>query len=412
MDSPSQRLKNDSISSAIEVTEVKSVLACMARAHAAAIDLDAAGGAEASEELGSDMPCMEKYNVESRKLCADERREVSACTPDRAGKTIGNFIVTTGDMVGAKHSNLILKILSQEYEAAPNFGLIVKTDGSFSILSGNGHRRVIPDSIVKAAELEEGQLVYITQYSASAEVNLGMPVETAEKVFCAPWEQKIFRFNKWECMPQNFPEICTGDTIWRYETQSCEIDPARRPLCGSGQTAVDVDGTWYCLEPTMERTCPPGSTPQLDYTALEWTCVAEVATTGTTKCKNAQIAKTRAMGGTLLKPGNLCNNCERMITDPDTCEIVCIPDETKLSSHVCYPNPGECKGTGRAFYFGFPMDMEYIAAVVEHIPSLDEVEIPMDSTHSQNRKFNCLDCGMGGRIDTDRSLPPFVAVCE
>ena len=38
------------------------------------------------------------------------------------------------------------------------------------------------------------------------------------------------------------------------------------------------------------------------------------------------------------------------------------------------------------------------------------VDVPFDKSHSQNRRFNCMDCG-DGIIDTSRSLPPYVIVC-
>ncbi|MCL1892563.1 MAG: hypothetical protein FWF97_04760 [Alphaproteobacteria bacterium] len=414
IDAPSQRIGNDTLESALRTTEVKSVLSCMARAHAAAIDLDTAVRAEAKEALEiEDMPCMEKYNVESVKLCADERREVAVCTPDRAGRTIGNFIVTIADMPDETDANLILKTLSSEYEAAPNFGLVLGIDNkSFAILSGNGHRRAIPASIASAAKLQDGQIIYITQYSATAPANLGAPKEEAENILCMFGEQKIFRFNKWECIPINPPAACPGDTIFRSETGICEPDFSRRPLCAGGETAVQVDDLWECIEPTPDRVCPGGRAAQLDYVTLEWVCGGTEAQRPFNKCAGAMIAKGRISGGTVLKPGNICNNCEKMIMNEETCDITCIPDATKVNQPACYARAAECMGATRAFYFGFPSDPLYIEAARANLPELAGMQIPNDGSRSQNRKFNCLDCGVMGRINRDLSRPPFVAVCE
>ena len=101
-----------------------------------------------------------------------------------------------------------------------------------------------------------------------------------------------------------------------------------------------------------------------------------------------------------------------MVTNEETCEVSCVPDETKVNSTACYPGASECRGSSRAFYFGFPDDSTYKQNVRVNIPELAGVSIPVDGAHSQNRKFNCLDCGSVGAIDEQLSMPPFVAVCE
>lgn len=415
IDAPNQRVRDDRIESALRMTEIKSILSCMARAHSGAIELDTTARAGAKEILEpKSEPCTEKYNVQSIKLCADERREVTICKPDRVGQTIGNFIVTTADMPEEKDTNLVLKTLAQDFDAASNFGIIItKNDGSLAILSGNGHRRKIPSSIINAASLEQGRLIYITQYSVSADINLGNPSQTAaENIFCMTGEQKIFRFGKWECLSQNPSALCTGDTIWNSVDEVCEIDPSRRPLCATGQTAVEIEDMWQCIDPSPIRECPDGTTAQLDYVNMEWVCVTKETESSGSKCPSMMIAKGRVLGGTLLKPANLCNDCEKMVTNEETCEVSCVPDETKVNSTACYPGASECRGSSRAFYFGFPDDSTYKQNVRVNIPELAGVSIPVDGTHSQNRKFNCLDCGSVGAIDEQLSMPPFVAVCE
>lgn len=412
-DSPSQKLGDESIESVLVQTEIKSILACVSRAHAAAINADAETRAAAGEEIvASSEPCVEKYNVSSTKLCSDERRSVEVCTPERVGKSVANFVVTTADLPTDANTNLVLKTLAADYSSSMNFGIIVQLDKNFAILSGNGHRRSIPASIASAAELKEGNLVYITQYSASAESLLTGFASGAENIACQFGEQKIFRFSKWECLAPNPPVVCTGDTIWDSDTQACIIDPSRRPLCSAGQTPAQVDDMWKCLDPTGPRTCPNGMPATLDFENMEWVCVATAATTAASKCDGMQIAKGHILGGTLLKATGICSNCETMITNPDTCETACVPDASKLSSAACYPNPIECSGGGKAFYFGFPASASYIAAAKANVPQLSGMDIIIDKMHSQNRKFNCLDCGAGGRIDSDQSNPPFTAVCE
>ena len=106
-------------------------------------------------------------------------------------------------------------------------------------------------------------------------------------------------------------------------------------------------------------------------------------------------------------PPSSCTDCETLYVDPDTCNATCIPDESKLNDSRCYPdNTRTCSGATRGFYFGFP-DATYVA----NVSAVRGVSVPLDSVHSKNRKFNCMDCGMAG-INESKSLPPYVVVCN
>ena len=96
-----------------------------------------------------------------------------------------------------------------------------------------------------------------------------------------------------------------------------------------------------------------------------------------------------------------------MVINYDTCVSTCVPDPARLNDARCYPGVvAECVGPTRAFYFGFP-NSRYI----ENTDAVANMSVPLDKSHSQNRRFNCLDCG-AGEIDSARSLPPYVAVCK
>ena len=414
IDAPSQRLHDDGIESAMRTTDIKSILSCAARAHVNAVDIDSENRINAKDVFKTTSePCIEKYNIQTVKLCADEYREVSSCTPERAGRTTENFIITTADIDKEKDTNLILKILAKDFNSVGNFGIIItQNNKSLSILSGNGHRRDIPKSISGFEGLKDGRLVYITRYSVSFDENMNLQSNSvAEDIFCMAGEQKIFRFGKWDCQAENQPILCTGDTIWNSESESCEIDPSRRPLCSTGQTAVEIDDVWQCIDPSPVINCPENTVAQFDYTTLEWVCSVPVSNTNS-KCKSVTIAKGRILGGTLLKPANPCNNCEKMILNEETCDVACVPDETKINNKACYANASECSGSSRAFYFGFPGDAEYETNARKNLPQLSGIQIPNGITYSQNRKFNCLDCGTGGTINQELSALPFIAICE
>lgn len=414
IDAPSQRVHDDGIESAIRMADIKSILSCISRQHSNAIDIDNKKRVNANEILNTEIqPCTEKYNVQTIKICADDHRQVSNCAPERDGRVIENYIITTADINNKTDTNYILKSLSKEFNSIGNFGIITaERADTFSILSGNGYKRDIPKSISSLKEIKDGRLIYITRYSVP--FNQNTIIQTAsdiEDITCMNNEQKVFRFGKWECQTETPPVLCTGDTIWDSDSESCEIDPSLRPLCATGQTAVDIDDVWQCIDPTPIAQCPDNTIAQFDYTNMKWVCSSPIIE-NTSKCQTVTIAKGHILGGTVLKPANVCNSCEKMILDEETCDVACIPDETKITDSDCYQNYSECSGNSRAFYFGFPGDAEYEAKARENLSQLSGITIPTDVIYSQNRKFNCLDCGTGGTINQELSVLPFIAVCE
>lgn len=414
MDAPSQRIHDDRIESAMHMTDIKSILLCMTNKHANAVESDNINRADANEIFNIDpQPCEKKYNIQTIKLCTDEHRIVANCIPEREGRVAENFIVTTANINQKDDTNLILKTLSKDFVSIGNFGIITaKNSYSFSILSGNGYKRDIPKSISSFNGIKDGRLIYITRYSVPFDRNaIIRTTPDKEDIICMNNEQKIFRFGKWECQAETTPILCTGDTIWDSESESCEIDPSRRPLCATGQTAVEIDDVWQCIDPSPVTKCPENTIAQFDFTTMGWACSAPISE-NTSKCQSVTIAKGRLLGGTLLKPANLCNNCEKMIMNGETCAVACVPDVTKVTDSACYANVSECSGNSRAFYFGFPGDAEYEANARENLSELSGMEIPTGIIYSQNRKFNCLDCGSGGTINQELSVLPFIAVCE
>lgn len=102
-----------------------------------------------------------------------------------------------------------------------------------------------------------------------------------------------------------------------------------------------------------------------------------------------------------------CTACEKMIVDEDTCVAHCVPDTTKISSNACYPDDAtECTGETQGLYFGFP-DAKYINNVLD----ITGHAVVLDTEHSQNRKFNCMDCGERG-VNTELSFPPYITICN
>ncbi|MCL2017346.1 MAG: hypothetical protein FWG80_01040 [Alphaproteobacteria bacterium] len=408
MQSPSQSIAQHSIEYAERKTGVNSVLTCVAHVHAEAVKLDNELKINERVDIDNDTLCAEKYGLSTVKICVDGNRIVAACTPDRANRAVQNYIITSAEIPVGDNAGKALELLADEFQSNTNFGLFDIEGRSNVIIAGNGLKREIPATVAKEAELEPGQLVHITHYAVA-----GKPAFTnakpTELVSCMPGQLQVFRFNRWQCVSVGSSNVCFGAMIWDNIRQECVPDDSRRPLCGAKQTPVMVDSNWECMDPVLQKTCPLGQSPHLDYVSMEWVCsINPDESQESKKCETA--VRIRAGSGGTIKTtvASSCNDCEEMVTDPDTCESACVPSRANINSQHCYR--GECSGSGKAFYFGFPNAM-YTAAARKMLPELNGIEIQMGVVHSQNRKFNCLDCGERG-IDTENSVPPWTAVCR
>jgi hypothetical protein len=406
MDSPNQKITEHGIEYAVDKSEKNSILTCIAHVQAEAVKLDDANRIDGRAIIDNDTVCAEKYNIETVKICVEGDRRFSAtCIPDKAGRSINNYLISFAPKINDLDTDKFLELLSAEYFDTKNFGILSEIDRNFYILSGSGGKREIPAAIVKELKLQPGQLIYLTQYSITGKPVFSFGKQT-ESIRCATGEIKLFRFNKWSCVPQSMAIVCRGDTIWSTELSECVPDPMRRPLCDVNQTAVMVDDFWECIDPLPQKNCPEGQSLHLDYSNMDGYCTINPAESKlSTKCDRLLRKKAGGViGSTVLNPIVSCTDCEEMITDPDTCESVCIPSAAKSKSKLCYN--GECAGLHNAFYFGFP-DSAYVESARKNIPELANVEIQTGG----NRRFNCRSCGTG-YIDTDKSNPPFTAVCK
>ena len=298
-----------------------------------------------------------------------------------------------------------MEILEQNFSTSGTLGIYQR---GVVIAGGTAAKRTVPDAIQKSLNLQDGQLVYMTHYDAP-DPNKIFSATVADNVTCPVGTTKAYRFGRWQCVGYNLKTSCGGDTVWDATLMECVPDESRKPLCSGEQTAVIVDGVWECISPFGERTCPNGMVARLNYESLEWECVEDPNKTKTgSKCAtaNSRVVRGRS-GATLRLIATSCTDCEKMIVDESTCAAICVPDETKLASPACYPGrASECTGSSRAFYFGFP-NSEYL----KNVGTISASRVPFDSAHSQNRKFNCLDCGTG-TIDKSKSIYPYVAVCN
>lgn len=390
--SPDQTVQKHTTEYAIDRADLRAVAECTASVQTSII-----------RGLQFDDLCIERYQITTNLICLNNSLTVIKCDNTKNKKTDFNFIVTTTGILPENEFNNMLEIMEDYYPNAGNFGVFIDK----VILSGSGDKRTIPEAIINTAKLENGQLVYVTQFGTPDTVT-DFTNGAADDVKCSFGTVKVYKFGKWQCIEQNTKATCVGDTIWDSDLSKCVADESRKPLCSSKQTAVMVDDLWECIDPFSNKTCPTGMIPKLNYTSLEWECITDPSKIKTTKsCDNLKgSAVYGGIGSTLRIPVTSCTDCEKMITDTTTCETKCIPDTSKLSDTKCYSNVSECTGSSRAFYFGFPS-----STYVANVSAVASITVPFDTSHSQNRKFNCLDCGTG-TIDTDKSLSPYVAVCK
>lgn len=393
--SPSMRIIQHETEYAIQRADLRSVAECVVSSQNAAMY---------GEEF--DDICVERYEIVSQYVCMNSKYNIVSCDSENSKSPDFNFIITTSHPLPESDYNNMLEILEKYYPDVGTFGIFLNPD-LMSATSVNN--RNIPKNIIDTAQLQPGQLIYIMQYKIPEET-IDYPLVDGSNIDCPSGTMKTFRFGRWQCVEYNYKTSCTGDTIWDSDLMECVADETRKPLCSNNQTAVLIDDIWECVDPFTDKTCPDSMIARLNYNSLEWECVNDPnATKNIRKCDNiAKIpVKRGGIGATLSVRSVSCTDCETAIVDEETCETYCIPDPVKLNDRKCYSgNIDECSGPTRGIYFGFSHKSR-----IDGIPALEKATVILDKNHSQNRMFNCIDCG-DGEIDMENSISPYTAVCK
>ena len=394
--SPSQRITAQETEYAIKKAELRSVAECVVSAQNAVM----------YGEIFSDI-CVQRYDINSKYICMNAQYNIMPCDSDTGKPPAYNFIITSSHSLPESEYNNMLEILEQYYPEAGTFGIFVKPE---LISAGSVTRRAISNKIIDSAKLQNGQLVYIMQYAIPKET-IDYPLADGSDINCPAGTMKTYRFGRWQCVGYNYKVSCTGDTIWDSNLMVCVADETRKPLCANNQTAVMVEDIWECVDPFADKTCPSGMIARLNYNDLTWECIDDPNTVKQVKkCDNiANINKTPSGGGgTTLRIRSIsCTDCEQVYVNEETCETFCIPDVSKLNDPKCYAGDiDECSGPTRGIYFGFNQKSR-----IDGISALQNAIITLDNNHSQNRKFNCMDCGEMV-IDTENSISPYTAICK
>ena len=391
---PSARVPEQETEYAIAVSDLRSIAECAIAVHNAQIS----GGT-------FDDICVEQNQIKSEYICLDSRRAVTPCDSAGTKRPKYSFIITTTGALHTSDYNEMMEILEKNFSTSGTLGIY--QDGVV-LAGGTTAKRDVPEAIQKNLNLENGQLIYMTHYDSPDPTRV-FSTAPQDDVVCPVGTTKTYRFGRWQCIGYNLKTSCGGDMVWDATLMECVPDETRKPLCSGEQTAVIVDSLWECIDPFAERTCPNNMLARLNYETLEWECVEDPnKIKPDSKCAQINSRAIRGRGGATLRLATTsCTDCEKMVVDENTCEAVCVPDVSKLDSPACYPGrASECRGASRGFYFGFP-NKSYVA----NVAGISVADVPFDSAHSQNRKFNCLDCGTG-TIDTSKTIYPYVSVCN
>ncbi len=393
MDSPSQKIQEHDTEYSIKKSDMRSIAQCAAAVHNAQIK------GTVFEDI-----CVQQNTINSRYICLDNRRNITKCEIIKNKKPAFSYIVTSTAPIASEQYNSMMEILESEFSDAGTFGIF---NDNVIVSGGTSTKRIVPKTIIEQMKLQPGQLVYLTQYEIPDTLT-EYTVNITEDIACPVGTVKVFRFGRWQCTGYNVKTNCGGDMIWDSDLMECIPDESRKPLCANNQTAVMVDSVWECISPFPEKSCPDKMVAQLNYNTLEWECVgAPAANAPSKKCDHIKYSNAYGVAGaTLRAPQTSCTDCEKMIVNNETCIARCVPDETKINDPRCYNgNVSECTGPTRALFFGFP-NREYV-----NQSGIDGINVPLGSGYSQNRRFNCKDCGETG-INIELSKPPYVVICN
>ena len=387
---PSVRTQAFETEYAVKYADLRAIIECTAAVHNAVLN-----------GVSFQDTCVTQNGIQSDVICLDKRMNVTDC----GGNTAHNYVVTTSGTIPDTQFNNTMTILENNFADAGSFGIF---QSGYVISGATVTRRAIPKSLISQMNISDGQLVYVTQF-AKTDPAAQFVASEVDDVVCPPETSKVLRFGRWQCVGHNTKTTCAGDTIWDYATASCIPDDSLKPLCGSLQTPILVDGIWECVDPFPDRKCDGDTIAKLNYTTLTWECVIDPnKTTKKTKCSSIKTSVTPGRGRASMRVTQLaCTDCEKMLIDEDTCVAHCVPDVEKISSKSCYPDDSTtCSGETKGMYFGFP-DVKY----VRNVTDIAGYKVIFDASHSQNRKFNCMDCGERG-VNTEKSFPPYITICN
>ena len=413
MSSPSQNIAQQETEFVIQQSDIRSIAECVVNTQNAVMYCE-----DFEDE------CVERYGITSKYVFIDQRNAVtgSGSMEDLCASTgldtvdfaDTNFIMTTSYVLPPEERNNMLDILEKYYSDRGTLGIV---EDSKLIVPDSVVAREIPQNVIREAELQDGQLAYIMQYRIPDDLGGVQPVgDDPEQPDCPEGYAAINRFGRWHCVPINPLIHCQEYTEWSAETQECE--PTEEFHCESeNATLVKIDDNWVCLEPDADVDCADGVL-MFNASTLGWDCITvdnpgQVIENCNTKkpgyiFSSSDLTK---VNKTLKVKTVSCGVCEKPYMNPDTCEVYCLPDVSKLNTRSCFSgDPTCCTGTNKGIYFGFTPKSRTEGLVGEDGEPIDIVlKDILDENHAQNKKFNCMECKYS---TLKTSIYPYVAICS
>ena len=412
MSSPSQNVAQQETEYVIQQSDIRSIAECVVNTQNAVMYCE-----DFKDE------CVERYGITSKYVFLDNRNAVTSsgsmadlCANvglDNVDTPEKNFIMTTSYVLPPEERNNMLDILEKYYSDRGTLGIV---EVPKLIVPDSVVAREIPQNVINAAELKDGQLAYIMQYRLPDDPGVEPGGEDPENPQCPDGYIAVKRFGHWQCVPINPLVHCQEGTEWNSETQECE--PTEEFHCESeNATLVKIDDSWVCLEPTADINCEDGVL-MFNTTTLGWDCITvdnpEQVIENCNTSRPGYIfsySDVKKANKTLKVKTISCSRCEKPYMNPDTCEVYCLPDIGKLNTRTCFSGDPECcKGDNKGIYFGFTKNSRLDGLVDENGKKIDiSLNEILDENHAQNRKFNCMECKYS---TLKTSIRPYVAICS
>ncbi|MBD5391561.1 hypothetical protein HDR66_02020, partial [bacterium] len=164
MGAPSGHDARHTTENAVATSDLRTVAECAVATHNATI-----------RGMEFDDICVQQNSIVSRMICLNNNLSVTKCEVVRNKKPAYTYIVTATAPIASDRYNDMMEIMEEKYADAGTFGIF--QDGTI-ISGGTANRRIVPKGVISDINMENGMLVYLTQYEIpDTEIEYATPDE-------------------------------------------------------------------------------------------------------------------------------------------------------------------------------------------------------------------------------------------
>lgn len=438
--SPSQRLENIETDNVVHLADLKSRAECVIAAQNAGLDsldfeddcivnfLQISDSSEQQSLSGRGKQELDAtFPITSRKpyqyICTDANYNVINCNSENVEF---NYIVTKSKPLDDVDFAPMLQIIETLYQDKGSLG-IYHYDGYLMTGDLSG-QRPIADSIADSADLQHGQLVYITQYQIPYFYTY--PDNPNSNHPCSNGGIRVERYGRTLCIGGEQSEIsCKFGYVYDEENAQCVLlgNECETACAAIGCTSTCIchtdSDTVECVTSNPTTECPTENLI-FDEDLQEYVCISEESNSGDAQCSGDDIrfiptkGGTRSIGQTLqIKNISCATSCLRpaRICNPDTgkYEYACLPDPAKMATCSNADEINGCTDENSGIYFGFNNNSGVYAtppaASTYTIQNMDLDDI-LASAPLHDNKFHCKTCTHG--IHSGLSIENMVVTCN